>query len=88
MSSCFACPPSSCSPISNVTSTFNSSQRKFWAVQLNKFDGDITSDPNLTMHHAEINEAISHGQLDLLASTYISQDDRIVQSIHRKVQNF
>ena len=69
---------------SNVTSTFNSSQRKFWAVQLNKFDGDITSDPNLTMHHAEINEAISHGQLDLLASTYISQDDRIVHSIHRE----
>ena len=65
----------------NVEETLKTTQRVFWSIRMNQFDGDLSMDPDQTMMREGLNRAHKDGQLDHLGSTFIAADDRIVDSI-------
>jgi len=65
----------------NVEETLKTTQRAFWSIRMNQFDGDLSMDPDQTMMREGLNRAHKDGQLDHLGSTFITADDRIVDSI-------
>jgi DNA-binding response OmpR family regulator len=65
----------------NVEETLKTTQRAFWSIRMNRFDGDLGMNPDQTMMREGLNRAQKDGQLDHIGSTYIAADDRIVDSI-------
>ena len=65
----------------NVEETLKTTQRAFWSIRMNQFDGDLSMDPDQTMMREGLNRAHKDGQLTHLGSTFIAADDRIVDSV-------
>ena len=68
----------------NVEETLKTSQRAFWSLRMNQFDGDLSIDPDQTMMREGLNRAHKDGQLDHVGSTFVASDDRIVDSVMRE----
>ena len=64
--------------------TLKTAQRQFWAVKMEEFAGTIGRDPNVTMVRSGLSIAEEHGQLKHIASTYVSSDDRILDTLARE----
>ena len=65
-------------PFATVDEMLDSTQREFWAVNMGKPPAYDPVSETEYLVHANLSEAEADGALDLLASTYNSENDRLV----------
>ena len=65
----------------STDSILNTSQMSFWAIPMGKSETPVSSDEAKNLVNLDLNEAEIDGRLGLVGSTYISDDDRIVDSL-------
>jgi len=63
---------------SSVKDTLRTVQRRFYALDMVRHDIISTMPPDSNLPHLEVGEAVKHGSADMLLSSYIRDDDRIV----------
>lgn len=68
----------------NVAETLRTSQHSFWAVKMNRMEARLGVDPDSTMIQCQLDAAMEDGKLGLVASTFVVEDDRIVDSVMRE----
>ena len=65
----------------STDSILNTSQMSFWAIPMGKSENPVSSDEAGNLVNLDLNEAEYDGRLGLVGSTYITSDDRIVDSL-------
>ena len=68
----------------NIEATLRTSQRKFYAIEMDDNESDLSANDEENLSKLDLNTAEEDGQLAMVGSTYIAADDRIVDTIYRE----
>ncbi len=69
--------------LSNTESALQTTQKKFWAINMNPYTRSFTIEEDEFMDLHPIHVGLQDGSLDGIASSYAAGEDRIYDTIHR-----
>ncbi|MDD4029403.1 MAG: PEP/pyruvate-binding domain-containing protein [Caldisericia bacterium] len=70
--------------LSNTETALQTTQKKFWSINLKPYTRSFTIDEDEFMDLNPVNMGLKEGSLEGIASTYVAQEDRIYDTIHRQ----
>jgi predicted DNA-binding protein YlxM (UPF0122 family) len=69
--------------LSNTETALQTTQKKFWSINLKPYTRSFTIDEDEFMNLQPIHVGFKDGSLEGIASTYSAEEDRLYDSIHR-----
>jgi predicted DNA-binding protein YlxM (UPF0122 family) len=69
--------------LSNTESALQTTQKKFWSINMNPYTRSFTIEEDEFMNLQPIHVGLQDGSLEGIASTYTAGEDRIYDTIHR-----